>query len=198
MSRDQSAAQWQEIQRLYGRDMVASTAHLAQRYVADNPKCAIAWLYLGASLGQIARYSEALGALRRAARLFPPGKRCLVYFHFAQLYERKGMLRFAERWYLRAIADCPSDASYRIKLGIVLHNTGRLHEGVAVLRRATRCKEGCREEAYLNMGLALRGLKRLREARRCFRQALDIDPKYAEARGAIADIEYVMERNGNA
>jgi tetratricopeptide (TPR) repeat protein len=201
MSREKdnnNKAEWREIMRLYGRGMTASTALLAQRYVAHHPKRAIAWLYHGASLGQMSRYPEAISALRRAARLFPPAQRALVYFHFGQLYERKGVVRLAEPWYRRAIASCPSDAGYRIILGRVLHRAGRLKEAAAVLRRATRCKEGCCEEAFLHLGYALVGLQRFSEARRCFRHALDIDTKYTEARRALSDIEYVIQQNRNA
>ena len=200
MSRDKNKdkAQWREIVRLYGRGMTASTVLLAQRHVAHHPKHAVAWLYHGASLAQMSRYPEAISALRRAARLFPPPQRSLVYFHFGQLYERKGVVGLAEPWYRRAIASCPSDAGYRIMLGRVLHRAGRLQEAAAVLRRATRCKEGCREEAFLHLGFALVGLERFPEARRCFRHALDIDPKYPEARRALSDIEYVSEQNRNA
>ena len=200
MSRDKSKAQWREITRLYGRDMVASSARLAQLHVADHPKRAIAWLYYGASLGQMSRYPEAISALRRAIRLFPAAHRALalVYYHFGQLYERKGTLRLAETWYRRAITSCPSDAGYHIMLGRVLHRAGRLQEAEAVLRRAIRCKEGCHEEAWLHLGLALVGLERYSEARKCFRHALDIDANYTEARRALSDVEYVIVQSRNA
>lgn len=198
MERDENKTQWRGIVRLYGRDMAASTALLAKRYVLNHPKHAIAWLFYGASLGQMSRYPEAISALRRAARLFSLAKRPLVYYHFGQIHERKGAVRLVEPWYRRAIKSCPSDAGYRIALGRILHRAGRLQEAEAVLRRATRCKEGCREEAFLHLGYTLVGLERYPEAGRCFRHALDIDPKYPEARRALADIEYVIEHIRNA
>ena len=193
MSRDKNKdkAQWREIVRLYGRGMTASTVLLAQSHVAHHPKHAVAWLYHGASLAQMSRYPEAISALRRTDRLFPAAQRSLVYFHFGQLYERKGVVRLAEPWYRRAIASCPSDAGYRIMLGRVLHRTGRLQEAAAVLRRAIRCKEGCCEEAFLHLGFALVGLERFSEARRCLRNALCIPPKYQETRIAVSDICYL-------
>ena len=192
-TREKSKVIWREIMRLYERDMVASTAILARRFVADHPKDAIAWLIYGVSLAQMSRYTEASSALRRAARLVPPTKLPLVYYHFGQLNERKGAVRLVEPWYRRAIRSCPSDASYRIMLGRVLHRAGRLQDAEAVLRRAARCKEGFREEALLHLGYSLVGLERYREAQRCVRQALDIDPKYKEAQRTLSDIEYVIE-----
>lgn len=197
MERDKNKAQWREIMRLFGRDMFASTALLAQRYVAEHPKVAIAWLYYGASLAQMSRYTEAIPALRRAVRLFPPAQRHLVYYNFGQLHERKGAIRLVEPWYRRAIKSRPSDAGDRIMLGRVLQRSGRLQEAEAVLRRATRCKEGCREEAFLHLGYTLVSLDRYPEAGRCFHHALNIDPKYPEARRALSDIEYVIEHNRN-
>jgi tetratricopeptide (TPR) repeat protein len=68
-----------------------------------------------------------------------------------------------------------------------------LQDAAAVHRRATRCKEGCIDEAFLNLGFVLRALERYSEARKCFQRALEIDPKYKEAKEALADIEGVME-----
>jgi tetratricopeptide (TPR) repeat protein len=192
MSRDKGKAQWGEIKRLYRRGMIASTARLAQHYVAENPKRGIAWLYYAASLAQMSRYSEAMSALGRAARFGPRALRPLVYFHSGQLFERRGTPRLADKYYRRAIATCPSDASYGIMLGRLLYRAGLLEEAKTVLRRASRCKEGHREEALLFLGYTLVGLQRFSEAKRCFRRALEIDPKYKEARQAFADTQYVI------
>src|SRR5262245_29000291 len=112
MSRNNRNDQWNEIRRLYGGDMIVSTAHLALLYLADKPERAIAWIYYGAAVAELSRYSEAVYALRRAARLCLPGHTALalVYYQFGQMYERKGALRVAKTWYRRAIKSSPSDA----------------------------------------------------------------------------------------
>lgn len=196
MNWNQRKALSRKIVKFYGRDMVASAALLAERYLANFPHDRFIWLYYGASLGQMSRFKEGIKALRRAARLFRKDRLDLVYQSFAQLYKRKGNLRIAIRWYRRAIEVLPSDATNYIRLGAILANNGRLKEAAAVYRRATRCKDGCREEAFLNLGITLRNLGKYAEARRCLQHALGIDPKYKEAQNALADVEYHIKQSG--
>lgn len=197
MPRDEAKAQFREIKRYDARDMVCCTIELSRRYLAAHPDHGVVWLYYADSLYAVARYPEALTALRRGLRLCPPKKLHLVYCRFGHLHRQRGALRLAERWYRRAIESSPSDATYRIFLGAVLARAGRLQEAEAVHRRATRCKEGCIDEAFLNLGLVLRALERYSDARKCFQRALDIDPKYKEARKELSDVERVLELNRN-
>jgi tetratricopeptide (TPR) repeat protein len=181
--------------------MVASTALLAARYLAARPVKDFPWpfwLYYADSLYAMARYTEALSALRRATRLCPPIKLYLVYRRFGHLHRQRGAFRLAESWYRRAIDVHSSDATDHIFLGALLATAGRLPEAEAVHRRATKCKEGCRDEAFLNLGLVLRALRRYSEARQCFQRALDIDPKYKAARKELSDVEHVIELSRNA
>jgi tetratricopeptide (TPR) repeat protein len=198
MPGDETIAQFREIKRLDARGMVCCTVELARRYLAAHPKHGVVWLYYADSLYRMARYTEALAALRHALRLCPPKKLHLVYYRLGRLHQQKGALRLAERWYRRAVDSSPSDATYRIFLGAFLARAGRLREAEAVHRGATRCKEGCIDEAFLNLGLVLRALERYSDARKCFQRALDIDPKYKAARKELSDVEAVIElkRNG--
>jgi tetratricopeptide (TPR) repeat protein len=198
MPRDEAKTQFREIKRFDARDMVCCTVELARRYLADHPKHGVVWLYYADSLYAMARYAESLAALRRAVRLCPPKKLHLVYSRFGHLHRQRGAFRLAERWYRRAVDASPSDATYRIFLGAVLASAGRLQEAEAVHRRATRCKQGCIEEAFLNLGLVLRALERYSDARKCFQRALDIDSKYKHARKELSDVEHVMEHIRNA
>lgn len=184
---------WRKMIRLYRRHTAGSVASLAGQYVADHPKDGFAWLYYGAALGQMSRYSEAMRAMGRAKALFPAAKLHLVYYNFGQLHERKGAFRQAERWYRRAIDNHPSDAGYPIALGRLLLRAGRCREAEALLRRATRCKEDCHEEAFLFLGLSLVALGKNKQARDCFAMALKIDPKYKEARKELLDMETVLD-----
>jgi tetratricopeptide (TPR) repeat protein len=198
MPRNEAEAQFREIKRFDARDMVCCTVELARRYLAAHPKHGVVWLYYADSLYAMARYPEALAALRRGLRLCPADKLHLVYCRFGHLHRQRGALRLAERWYRRAVDRSPSDATYRIFLGAVLARAGRLQEAEAVHRRATRCKEGCIDEAFLNLGLVLRALERYSDARKCFQRALDIDPKYKEARKELSDVERAIELNRKA
>lgn len=42
--------------------------------------------------------------------------------------------------------------------------------------------------AYLNLGLVLRGRGKLDEAYKCFEKAIELDPKYDSAKEALADV----------
>jgi tetratricopeptide (TPR) repeat protein len=189
---------WRKMVRLYEQDMVASAALLARGYVVEHPEDAYVWIYYGASLAQMSRFTEAIPALRRAMRLLPPAKLHFVYYHLGQLRERQGALCPAERWYRRAIENCSSDAGYPITLGRLLYRAGRLREAEALFRRASRCKEGCREEAFSFLGLTLCSLEHYKEARRCFQSALEIDPKYKVARRQLSDTENVLAQRRSA
>jgi len=126
-----------EIQRCDARNMVASTVELAKSYLAEFPDHGFIWLYYADALRAMARYTEALSALRRARSLGPPTKRHLVYFRFGQVYQDQGSFRHAERWYRKAVEARPSDATYRIFLGGFLATAGRLEEAEAIHRTAT-------------------------------------------------------------
>jgi tetratricopeptide (TPR) repeat protein len=176
------------------REYLSYTAELSKRFVADFPDFPYGWIYLGDSLYGLARYSEALRAFRRALRLCPKAKLFMVYARLGHLYSHKGNFRQAEAWYRRAIAGNPSDAGYRVFLGGLLAIAGRLREAETVHRRATLCKKGCIDEAYLNLGLVLRAQERYREALKCFRKALRLDPGYKQAKKEIADVQSVLQQ----
>ena len=198
MPRDEAKSQSREISRFSARGMAGCTVALAQRYLAAHPKDWFILYYFASSLYEMARYIESLAALRRTARLCPLKALPLVYARFGDLHRKRGAFRLAERWYRRAVEHSPSDATYRIFLGALLAVSGRLQEAEAVHRRATRCKEGCIDEAFHNLGLVLRALERYSDARKCFQRALQLDPKYKAAREALSDIEHVIELNRNA
>ena len=194
MPRDEAKAQLREIQQFRRAKHVGCTVELARRYLASHPKHCVVWLYYADALYDMARYTESLAALRRAVRLWPSKMLHLVYYRFGNIHKQRGAFRLAERWYRRAIEVSPSNATYRIFLGSFLARAGRLQEAEAVHRRATRCKEGCIDEAFLNLGLVLRALERYADARKCFQRALVIDPKYKAAREELSDVEHVIEK----
>ena len=195
MPADERKLRMRAIKRFDRQDMVCCMQTMAKRYVADFPDRGAGWMWYGISLYAMARYTEALAALRRAERLCPPDKLHLVQYHFARLYEQKGNYRRAETWFLKAISSCPSDAYCYIFLGALLAREGRLSEAEAMHRQATLCEHGCIDEAFLNLGLVLRAQERYSEALSCFQRALEIDPKYKDAKKELADVERVIELN---
>ena len=198
MARDKKQARFREIQRCDARDMVGCTVELARRYLRDDPYRGVVWLYLADSLSAMARYDEALQALRRAVRLCPEEKKALVFARFGHIYEQRGRFGPAERWYRRAVEAAPQEASWHIMLGALLASAGRLREAEHVHRRATRCKTGCIDEAFLNLGLVLRARGHYAEARKCFQRAIELDPKYKAAKTELSDVEHVLQLDRRA
>jgi len=198
MPSNEREKRWRAVKKFDRQDMVCCTQTLARRYLADFPDHGPAWLWYGASLYAVARYTEALTALRRAARLCPPAKLHFVQWHFGHLYQQRGHFRRAEAWFRRAITSCPSDATSYIYLGGLLALEGRLPESEALHRQATLCEDGCIDEAFLNLGLVLRAQERYSEALLCFQRALELDPKYKPAKKELSDVAHVIELNRNA
>jgi tetratricopeptide (TPR) repeat protein len=165
---------------------------LSKNFVADFPDSILGWYYFGTSLYAVARYKEGLVALQRLRRLLAPSKQQLVQSEFGHLYRKKGELRRAASWYRKAISSDPIDAKYYIYLGAVLATAGRLSEAETMHRKATQCREGCIDEAYLNLDLVLRAQGRYPEARRCFQRALKISPGYKEAKNELEDMKHVL------
>ncbi len=170
----------------------AYVSELSEHVLHDFPDAVPALIHLAGALRDLARYSEALTALRRLRRFLRPEKQYLVDSQLGHLYQQKGDFRRAEFWFRKAASARPSAATYHIFLGAILGLSGRLAEAEAEHRKATRCRTGCIDEAFLNLGFILRAQRRYREARSCFERALRISPRYKEAREALQDVKLVL------
>ncbi|MBE0544250.1 MAG: tetratricopeptide repeat protein [Verrucomicrobia bacterium] len=184
---------WREISRAYDKDHFSHTIELAKLFLAQFPDFHVAWVWYGHSLYRVGRYSEALRAPRRALRLFGTNRRHLVLAEFGHLHQEMGNFRQAEYWYRQGIATRNLRMNCHIYLGILLAKAGRFREAAAMHRKATCRKEGCPDEAYLNLGLVLRAQERYEQALACFQKALEIDPHYKEAKKAITDVKQALE-----
>lgn len=189
MPRDEKKARFDQIDKLYKQEKPAALIVLARSYVADYPDHGFVWLLYGEALSELARYSEALPALRRALRLCPPDKHHIAYRRFGFLHRQRGAHLIAARWFRKAVEINPDSATDRIFLGAEIALVGKLQEAEAIHRDATRCKKGPIDEAFLNLGIILRAQERFEEARDCFNRALAIDPNYKDAKRALADVE---------
>lgn len=180
---------FRQLFRLSG-EAPALTLLRARQFLAENPDDAPLLLLLGMALVELGRHEEAERAIRRALALIPRRRQERVALaQLGHLHEEQRDFRRAVYWYRRGIAADRNHASCRIYLGVVLSRRGRLRESEAELRRATRCREGCIDEAYLNLGLVLRAQERFAEAAACLREAMRRDPRYRQARTAWRDVE---------
>jgi tetratricopeptide (TPR) repeat protein len=186
--RDVEQARWNHLRSANKADLPALTVARAQAFLEDYPESGPAWKMLGSALVDLARHAEAEKALKRAVLLCPPEKLWIPLSELGHSFKSRGDYKSAAAWYRQAIDAAPDEAGGYIYLGGVLAKLGELKEAEALHRAATQCKAGCRDEAFLNLGLVLRAQERYEEAAKCFEQALQLDPKYHAARKALRDV----------
>lgn len=97
-------------------------------------------------------------------------------------------------WYGKVIELRPYDAGEYIYLGAAYALAGQLNEAESWYRKGIECPMGATEEACLNLGLVLRARGNTVDAARYFRQALEIDPEYDEAREALSNWPWLTVR----
>jgi tetratricopeptide (TPR) repeat protein len=170
------------------------TVRLAEAFLRVYPEHGPTWVTLGIARTEMAQYAEARKAFRSAIRLCPPDLLSVPYAQLGHLYKQKGDLRSANRWYRKAIDASPNKADGYIYSGAVLALRGKLKEAETQHRLATRCSRGCIDEAFLNLGLVLRAQEKYSAAAACFRRALALDPAYAEAKRALADVAGLVSK----
>jgi tetratricopeptide (TPR) repeat protein len=181
-------ARWNRLRAAHKADLPALTAARARDFLKEFPEGGPAWKILGSALIDLARYPEAELAIKKALSLCPPEKLWIPLAEMGHLCKSRGDYNSAAAWYRQAIEAVPREASGHIYLGGVLAKSGRLNEAEAAHRAATGCIEGCRDEAFLNLGLVLRAQERYEEAAACFERALELDPKYDAAKKALRDV----------
>lgn len=160
----------------------------ARKIVRENPEDANALLLQGRVLVSLARYGEAEESFAAALVWFADELAYVVYRELGHLYEAWGRLDLALAQFEKVIALRPEHASGHIYAGAVLATLGRFEEAATSHTRATQCPEGQIDEAYYNLGLVRRAQERFDEAKTSFEHALEVDPSYAEAREALADV----------
>jgi tetratricopeptide (TPR) repeat protein len=145
----------------------------------------------------LAQYGHAEKAIRRAIPLCPKKARRIPYKEMGRLFEEKGELKKASVWYQKAARVAPNLADSHIYEGHVAFRLGLLDKAEAHYRRGIRCKEGCIEEAYFNLGCVLVANRRYKEAIKCYRKALALDPKYSIAKLRLKDAKRALQMTGN-
>ena len=181
----------------YESGQLATAIVLARRALAHHPHNGAAQLYLGMALRDLSRYEEAESLLTPLLADEEPGRRAAVRLQLGILEDRRGNLTAAEHHFQGCIVLAPNDAGPRVLLGAVYARAGRLHDAEATHREAVTCSEGPIDEAWLNLGLVLRGLERFAEADFCLRKALELDPKDSLARDVLAGIRTSLERESD-
>ncbi len=168
-----------------------------QQYLCNYPNDGYAWLILGETFGQIARYKDAVYALRQAIRFFPEQHLDMPYAAMGEMYLTKGSLRAAERWYRKALAQNSNGTQNFIFLGTVLARQGRFAEAKRYHRQAAKLSTEDWDEAYYNLGLILRAERKYNSALICLNKAIKLDPEYEEAKQVREDMIKVIKIRQN-
>lgn len=181
------------VKRYSDENKTACELAAARLLLDEDPHSGFALLHTGIALSTLARYDEAIQALRRGLRHCSEGRKHLFHGHIGHAYLRRGRRRLAERHYRRAIEANPDDTMWHVFLGAMFSSHGDLEGAAVSFRSATRCDSGDLDEAWLNLGRVLRALERYDEARACFRRAVSFSPDFEPARTDLADCNELFE-----
>jgi len=177
----------------WNRDQVAVTRELAVTYTRLYPDNVWGWVVLADRLASLALYDPAKEALRKARALAPATVLPEIWVQYGHLYKQRGALARATTWYEKAVKVRP-ETGWLVFLGAALAMQGKFRDAKRCHRRAIRAGGPRRDEAYYNLGLVHRAERRYREALLCFEKALELDPKYSQAKAARDDTRRVLER----
>ena len=93
-------------------------------------------------------------------------------------HHQSGRFGEAKQMYMQVLSAEPENFDALHLLGVLAHQVGKNELAVDLIERAVRQTENA--VAFNNLGEAYKGLKRLDEAERCYRKALELNPGFAE------------------
>lgn len=170
----------------------AVVAELLGPYLERRAGDDYAWFLFGDALRVMGLTDEAERALLKAVEL-SPGPDWVLQLTLAHLYKDAGNHVEAERWFELAAEDeaAAEQAWFWVLRGSNLASHGQFKHAEKCFRQAVALGDDNRDEAMLNLGYVLRAQGRYLEARRQFRQALDLNPDYVLAEKALQSLEGV-------
>lgn len=182
------------------QDLNACVIELAEGYLKDFPNSQGGWDMYSFALFRIDRFKDAKKALYKSIELMhltdePETQRSLawLYCRMGDIYRDSGRLHKSIEWYQKAHETTPSEATFLIYKGVTFLRIEKFDEAVETFLKATNCEKGCVDEAFYNLGVAYLIQRNYSEAKLCFEKALEIDPKYKEAKQQLKDVIKVLE-----
>ena len=158
---------------------------MANDVTKQFPQNAFGWKALGKALFILGKYTDALNALTKLAKLAPNDGD--VHTDLALTYQTLGQLDEAEKSYRRVLKINPQYALIYDKLGALYCEQGRFVEAEVELRQALKI-DPLFVQAHINLGFAIDSLVRWDEAEQCYRRALELNPNFVEIYRRLADI----------
>ena len=186
---------YQEIISADDKELNSCVIELAENYLNDFPDSQGVWLMKSFALYRTDRFKEAKKALLKAMKSAEESDDNFSWFlcRMGRIYEDSGNFNKANEWYKKAQSSNPSEATFFIYQGVMLLRKERFDEAAEIFLEATKCKEGCIEEAFYNLGVACIAQRKYQKAVQYFEKALAIDPKYKEAKQQLKDVKKVLE-----
>jgi tetratricopeptide (TPR) repeat protein len=163
--------------------------------LAVAPEDETAWLTLGMVLSSAGRWREASEALAEAVRL--DGDVLAARMAFARALEKSGKLDDAAFQLLQAQKLVPDDPRPLKELGAVFYKKGLYDKSVQFLTRARGLAPNDARVFYA-LGLAQEARRDPGAAIASYRQAIKLDPKFADARKTLADVLAAMGEHEQA
>ena len=150
----------------------------------ESPEDETGWLTLGMVFSSAGRWREASEALARAVEL--DGDVLAARMAFARALEKDGKLDDAAFQLLKAEKLSPGDARTLKELGAVFYKKGLYDKAVQFLTRARGAAPGDARVWYA-LGLAQEARRDPGAAIAAYREAIRVDPRFADAHKTLAD-----------
>jgi len=153
------------------------------------------------ALYRIDRFKDAKKAVYKSIELIDePNKQSRLAWlqsRMGDIYKDSGHFHKAIEWFQKAHNTNSSEATFLIYQGVMFLRIEKFEEAIETLQKATRCEKGCIDEAFYNLGVAYLIRKKFEESLKCFEKALQIDPKFKEAKQQLKDVKKVLEISQN-
>lgn len=185
---------YREIISAEDRNLNSCVIELAEKYLADFPDSQGAWSMYCYALYRVDRFKDAKKALFKTLELTKDTdeNHSWLICKLGSIYEDSGHFHKAIDYFEKAHLSNPTEATFLIYKGVLLLRIGKFEKAGETLILATKCKEGCIDEAFYNLGVVRIAQKNYQEAQICFEKALEIDPKYKEAKPQLKDVTQVL------
>lgn len=168
----------------------ATTVLLAPLWLQDHPRDLGVVLDYAEMLYAMTRYEEAIRVYQNALDTIEGDGHWAIFNQLGRMCQYWGRPAGAEPWFRKAIDLEPDELASYVFLGACQARQGKLKDAEATHRAATaRVESDLLAEAYHNLGLVLRGQDRWAEAAESLRTAVALDPKNADAKAALVDVE---------
>ncbi len=185
---------YREINTADNKELNACVIELAENYLKDFPDSQGAWLMYSFALYRIDRFKDAKKALFKTMELTKESDDNFSWLlcRMGRIYEGSGHFHKAIECFKNAHLSNSNEATFLIYKGVLLLRIGKYSEAAETLIKATKCEKGYIDEAFYNLGIVRIAQSNYEEASEYFKKALEIDPKYKEAKQQLKDVTQAL------